>query len=363
MRRFAKGDPGQLADLGWRLTGSADLYGDDGRSAYHSINLITCHDGFTLYDLASYNDKHNEANGEHNRDGADDNHSWNCGVEGETDDEGVIELRNRQERNFLTTLLLSQGVPMILHGDEMGRTQRGNNNVYCQDNELSWIDWTPDDRFGQLLAFSQKILRLRRDHPVFRRRRFFKGAAYQGGQSDVGDIAWFTPAGTLMQQSDWQNGDARAVAVFLNGERILESDKRGQQILDDSFLVIFNAHYEDLEFTLPPKEYGQFWLVLVDTAEDGTWASDSGDTFAQGDVVVASPRSTIVLRRPLEVDAASSLTAAATGDPAVPSAARAARPGATPAAERPAGEPSTTVRKSVPPPRPALRRPEEGSQG
>jgi isoamylase len=363
VRDFWRGEPSTLGEFASRITGSSDLYQDDGRHPIASINFVTAHDGFTLRDLVSYNEKHNEANGEGGVDGESHNRSWNCGAEGETDREEVVELRDRQERNFLTTLLLSQGVPMILHGDEMGRTQRGNNNVYCQDNELSWIDWTPDDRFGQLLAFSRKLVALRRDHPVFRRRRFFKGAAYQGGQSDVGDIAWFTPAGTLMQQSDWQNGDARAVAVFLNGERILESDKRGQQILDDSFLVIFNAHYEDLEFTLPPKEYGQFWLVLVDTAEDGTWASDSGDTFAPGDVVVASPRSTIVLRRPLEVDAASSLTAAATGDPAVPSAARAARPGATPAAERPAGEPSTTVRKSVPPPRPALRRPEEGSQG
>src|SRR3954463_10382036 len=324
VRDFWRGEPSTLGEFASRITGSSDLYQGDGRHPIASINFVTAHDGFTLRDLVSYNEKHNEANGEGNNDGESHNRSWNCGAEGETNDEGVLELRARQQRNFLTSLLLSQGVPMILHGDEMGRTQRGNNNVYCQDNELSWIDWTPDERWGHLLAFTQKLVALRRDHPVFRRRRFFKGAAYQGGQSDVGDIAWFTPGGTQMQQSDWQNGDSRSVAVFLNGERIMESDKRGQQILDDSFLVIFNAHYEDLEFTLPPKEYGEFWSVFIDTAYDGTWASDSGDTFAPGDVVVASPRSTIVLRRPLEVDAASSLTAAATGDPAVPSAARAA---------------------------------------
>jgi glycogen operon protein len=274
-------------------------------------------------------------------------------------DPDVVALRARRKRNMLATLLLSQGVPMILHGDELGRTQQGNNNVYCQDNELSWVDWTPDERWAQLLAFSQKVVALRRDHPVFRRRRFFKGAASQGGQSDVGDIAWFTPAGTQMQQSDWQNGDARAVAVFLNGERIQESDKRGQRILDDSFLVIFNAHHEDLEFTLPPKEYGTWWSVLIDTADDGAWASDSGDTYAPGDVVIASPRSTIVLRRPLEVDASAALTAAATQDPTTPSLARATRsnaddqPDQAPPPPRPGAGAGKTA---LPPPRPALRR-------
>src|SRR3954467_7807751 len=300
VRDFWRGEPSTLGEFASRITGSADLYEGTGRRPVASINFFTAHDGFTLRDLVSYNEKHNEANGEGGVDGESHNRSWNCGVEGDTDDETVLALRARQQRNFLTTLLLSQGVPMIVHGDEMGRTQRGNNNVYCQDNELSWVDWTPDERSSQLVAFTRKLVALRRDHPVFRRRRFFKGAAYLGGQSDVGDIAWFTPAGSLMQQSDWQNGDSRSVAVFLNGERIMESDKRGQQILDDSFLVIFNAHYEDLEFTLPPKEYGEFWSVFIDTADDGTWASDSGDTFAPGDVVVASPRSTIMLRRPLE---------------------------------------------------------------
>jgi isoamylase len=365
VRDFWRGEPSTLGEFASRITGSSDLYQRDGRHPMASINFVTAHDGFTLRDLVSYNEKHNEANGEGGVDGESHNRSWNCGVEGETDDEAVIELRNRQERNFLTTLLLSQGVPMFLHGDEMGRTQHGNNNVYCQDNELSWVDWTPDERWAQLLAFTRKVVALRRDHPVFRRRRFFKGAASEGGQSDLGDIAWFTTSGTQMQQSDWQRGDARAVAVFLNGERIQESDKRGQRILDDSFLVLFSAHDEDLEFTLPPKEYGTWWSVLVDTADDGTWASDSGDTYGPGDVVLTSPRSTIVLRRPLEVDASASLTAAATQDPTTPSAARARRQYGD-EAERPASESRAVAggqgKAALPQPRPALRRgDDEGS--
>jgi isoamylase len=365
VRDFWRGEPSTLGEFASRITGSSDLYQGDGRHPIASINFVTAHDGFTLRDLVSYNEKHNEANGEGGVDGESHNRSWNCGVEGETDDEAVIELRNRQERNFLTTLLLSQGVPMILHGDEMGRTQRGNNNVYCQDNELSWVDWTRDERWAQLMAFTQKVVALRRDHPVFRRRRFFKGAAAEGGQSDLGDIAWFTTEGTQMQQSDWQRGDARSVAAFLNGERIQESDKRGQSILDDSFLVLFNAHHEDLEFTLPPKEYGTWWSVLIDTADDGTWASDSGDTYAPGDVVVVSPRSTIVLRRPIEVDAAAALTAAATQDATTPSAARAARRSDGDNGEQPPSPPRkapASGKSALPPPRPALRRSDdEGS--
>jgi isoamylase len=365
VRDFWRGEPSTLGEFASRITGSSDLYQDDGRHPIASINFVTAHDGFTLRDLVSYNEKHNEANGEGGVDGESHNRSWNCGVEGETDDEAVLALRARQQRNFLTTLLLSQGVPMILHGDEMGRTQNGNNNVYCQDNELSWVEWGPDEAKAQLLAFAQRMVALRRDHPVFRRRRFFKGAASEGGMSEIGDIAWFTPAGTQMQQRDWQNVNARSVAVFLNGERILEPDKRGQTILDDSFLVIFNAHYEDLDFTLPPAEYGTWWSVLVDTADDGTWSADSGDTFGPGDVLVVSARSTIVLRRPLQVDDAAALTAAATQDPGTPSSARAVRrsgpqTGEQAGSAKPAATPSRGG--SLPLPRPALRREGEGTQ-
>ncbi|HYY09507.1 MAG TPA: glycogen debranching protein GlgX, partial [Kineosporiaceae bacterium] len=362
VRDFWRGEPSTLGEFASRITGSSDLYQGDGRHPIASINFVTAHDGFTLRDLVSYNDKHNEANGEGGADGESHNRSWNCGVEGETDHEDVLALRARQQRNFLTTLLLSQGVPMILHGDEMGRTQQGNNNVYCQDNELSWVDWSPDEARAQLLAFTEKLMVLRRDHPVFRRRRFFKGEASQGGTSEVGDIAWFTPAGTQMQQGDWQDGNSRSVAVFLNGERILEPDKRGQQILDDSFLVIFNAHHEDLEFTLPPGEYGEWWSVLIDTADDGTWASDSGDTFGPGDVVVVSSRSTIVLRSPLEVDETAALTAAATQDPGTPSSARAIRRTSASGDQASTDAPAPSRGgSSLPPPRPALRRETEGT--
>ena len=356
VRDFWRGEPATLGEFASRITGSSDLYQDDGRHPIASINFVTAHDGFTLRDLVSYNEKHNEANGEGNADGESHNRSWNCGVEGETDDEAVLELRARQQRNFLTSLLLSQGVPMILHGDEMGRTQRGNNNVYCQDNELSWVDWSPDEARAQVLGFTQRVVALRRDHPVFRRRRFFKGAAGQGGISEVGDIAWFTHQGTPMHDSDWHDADKKSVAVFLNGERILEPDKRGQTLLDDSFLIIFNASHLEREFTVPPEEYGTWWSVLLDTADDGTWASDSGDTFGPGDVVAVSPRSTLVLRRPLETDATSSLTAAATHDPATPSSAR-ARPQHTEAAPA-----NGSGRSSLPSPRPVRRGDDEGAQ-
>ncbi len=242
---------------------------------------------------------------------------------------------------------------MLLHGDEMGRTQRGNNNVYCQDNELSWVDWSPDETRAQLLAFTKKLVALRRDHPVFRRRRFFKGAAAEGGISDIGDIEWFSRAGTPMRDSDWHDGNTKSVAVFLNGERIVEPDKRGQQVLDDSFLVIFNAHHQEREFAVPPAEYGSWWSVLLDTADDGTWASDSGDTFGPGDVVAVPPRSTLVLKRPLEPDATSALTAAATQDVNTPSVARAARRGNGGGAGEGGG--SAAGRSSLPTPRPVRR--------
>jgi glycogen operon protein len=327
VRDFWRGEPATLAEFAMRITGSADLYQDDGRKPFHSINFVTAHDGFTMSDLVSYNDKHNEANGEENRDGESHNRSWNCGAEGDTDDFTILALRARQQRNFIATLLLSQGVPMLCHGDELGRTQRGNNNVYCQDNELSWVDWQLDDAQHDLIAFTQRVVTLRRDHPVFRRRRVFTGEEHHGGISDVGEIAWFTPAGTPMEPQDWTNGYARAVAVFLNGEALFAPDKRGQHVLDDSFLVVFNAHHEPLEFTVPPAEYGHWWSVLVDTADDAGGSSDSGDTYAPGHQVTVAPRSLVILRRPLQPLGSTAATAAATSDPSTPSAARAVRPG------------------------------------
>jgi isoamylase len=298
VRDFWRGEPSTLGEFASRITGSSDLYQEDGRHPIASINFVVAHDGFTLRDLVSYNEKHNEANGEGNQDGESHNRSWNCGVEGETTDEAILALRARQERNFITTMMLSQGVPMLAHGDEFGRTQGGNNNVYCQDNDIAWMDWKLDPGQQELLSFTQRVVALRHDHPVFRRRRFFTGAASQGGQSEVGDIAWFTPAGTPMDEKDWQQSYARAVTVFLNGERLLAPDKRGRKMIDDSFLIFFNAHYEDLEFTLPPAEYGEWWTVLIDTADDDGGPADGGDTYAPGELLQVVARSVVVLRRP-----------------------------------------------------------------
>jgi glycogen operon protein len=340
VRDFWRGEPSTLGEFASRLTGSSDLYQDDGRHPMASINFVTAHDGFTLRDLVSYNEKHNQANGEDNADGERHNRSWNCGAEGETDDEPVLALRARQQRNFLATLMFSQGVPMILHGDEMGRSQRGNNNVYCQDNELSWVDWDLQPWQKELLGFTRRMVALRREHPVFRRRRFFAGAASMGGQSEVGDIAWFTPGGTPMTMQDWQNWNARAVSVFLNGERVLAPDPRGRKVVDDSFLVLFNAHHEDLEFTLPPEDYGSWWGVVLDTADDD---ADLSDAFGPGQIVVGAPRSVVVLRRPRETDDATQLTAVtATILPPVP---------AQPDTRRA----RTVSTHTLPPPRPAPR--------
>jgi glycogen operon protein len=268
VRDFWRGEGGALGEFASRFTGSSDLYEHSGRKPIASINFVTAHDGFTLRDLVSYNEKHNEANGENNNDGESHNRSWNCGVEGPTDDPAIRALRLRQQRNFLTTLLFSQGVPMLLHGDELGRTQGGNNNAYCQDNEISWIEWILDEDDQKLLAFTQALVRLRREHPVFRRRRFFAGSADHGGESDLGDIAWLMPNAEHMDDEAWSNGLAKSLMVFLNGSAIPEPDPRGQQILDDSFLVLFNAHHEGLTFTLPDAEYGEEWLTVIDTARE-----------------------------------------------------------------------------------------------
>jgi isoamylase len=254
-----------LPEFASRFTGSSDLYEDDTRRPNASINFITAHDGFTLADLVSYNQKHNEANGEDNRDGTDDNRSWNCGAEGPTDDEAVNALlRRRQQRNLLTTLLLSQGVPMLLGGDEFGRTQHGNNNAYAQDNPLSWFRW--DEVDADLLAFTRALIELRAEHPVFRRRRWFQGRPIRGER--IEDIAWLTPDGAEMDDDDWEASYARALQVFLNGNGIASPDPRGQHVVDDSFLVLFNASDTGLDFQLPPATFGAGWRVAVDTAVD-----------------------------------------------------------------------------------------------
>jgi glycogen operon protein len=290
VRDFWRGAEATLPEFASRLTGSADLYQSDRRRPLASINFVTAHDGFTLRDLVSYNDKHNDANGEDGKDGSDDNQSWNCGAEGESQDPQILALRARQQRNLLTTLLLSQGVPMIAHGDELGRTQQGNNNVYCQDNELSWIDWDLDQTRQDLLAFTRRLVQLRRDHPVLRRRRFFRGDAPDGG---VGDLAWLLPDGNRMQDSDWHWDEARAVGVFLNGQAITEPDREGAPVTDDSFLILFNGHHEAIEFRLPGTAFGEKWHVAVDTSQD----EGSGPEVHAEDSVHIEARSTLVLIR------------------------------------------------------------------
>ncbi|MGN6575999.1 MAG: glycogen debranching protein GlgX [Nocardioides sp.] len=300
VRDYWRGEAATLGEFASRLTGSSDLYEHSGRKPIASINFVTAHDGFTMRDLVSYNEKHNDANGEGGADGESHNRSWNCGAEGETDDAEVLALRARQHRNFLTTLLTSQGVPMILHGDELGRSQGGNNNVYCQDNEISWMDWDLEDWQQDLLAFSRRVVALRRDHPVFRRRRFFAGETEVDGKT-VADIAWFRPDGTNMRDADWAHEFARSVMVFLNGDAIPEPDQRGERIVDDSFLIAFNAHHDTLTFTVPDEVYGDGWLVVLDTSDDQAGivsVFDDATTLLPGVEVQVAGRSVVVLRRP-----------------------------------------------------------------
>ncbi|HEX3291086.1 MAG TPA: glycogen debranching protein GlgX [Gaiella sp.] len=264
MRDFWRGHTA-VGEFAQRFTGSSDLYQSDGRHPSASINFVTCHDGFTLRDLVTYERKHNEANLEENRDGSDDNRSWNCGVEGETDDPGINELRDRQTRNMLATLLLSQGTPMLLAGDEVRRTQRGNNNAYCQDNELSWLDWDVDDRGQGLLEFTKRLLRLRAGHPVFRRSAFLTGEERLG--SGAPDVWWFRPDGRRMTQADWTRGDAFTLGAFLNGAEIPTLAPDGEAIADDSFIVLFNAWRDPVTFVLPPTRFGRRWAHELCTAE------------------------------------------------------------------------------------------------
>jgi isoamylase len=307
VRDFWRGEPATLGEFASRITGSSDLYQHDGRRPAASINFITAHDGFTLNDLVSYNGKHNEANGEDNRDGADDNRSWNCGVEGPTDDPEVNSLRARQQRNFLATLLVSQGVPMLLHGDEFGRTQQGNNNAYCQDNEISWVDWSRAEENAELLAYTMALSDFRRAHPVFRRRRFFSGRPVRRGD-ELGDIAWFNVGGTEMAEQDWETDIGRCVMVFLNGQGIPDLDSRGERVVDHSFLLCFNASPEDVEMVLPASEFGEKWAVVLDTATGEPPADLGGATTFAGIGTVTVPGPTA----PDLVDGARTVEAKAT---------------------------------------------------
>src|SRR3984957_15018458 len=293
VRDFWRGRPEAIGEFASRLTGSSDLYEATGGRPGASITFVIAHDGFTLHDLVSYNEKHNEANGEDNQDGESHNRSWNCGVEGPTDDPEINKLRGRQMRNFLVTLMVSQGTPMIAHGDEMGRTQQGNNNVYCQDSELSWMDWSLTGRNASLLEFTKKVTTLRKDHPVFRRRRFFDGTPIRTG-AQVRDIAWLTPAGEEMTLEDWDSGFGKSITVFLNGDAIPEPDARGFRVVDDSFLLFFNAHDADLDFVVPQGPYGTQWQACIDTADP---EGNTDLVVRAGDKVPLEARSVIVLRR------------------------------------------------------------------
>ena len=293
VRDFWRGEPATLGEFAARISGSPDLYEHSSRRPVASINFVTAHDGFTMRDLVSYNEKHNEANGEGNRDGESHNRSWNCGVEGETDDLEILELRAQQRRNFLGTLFLSQGVPMLLHGDETGRTQRGNNNGYCQDNDITWLDWAQVDE--ELLRFTARVSQLRREHPVFRRRRFFDGRPVRRGEGTrLPDIAWFTPDAREMTEEDWEAGFGKSVAVFLNGEGIPDRNSRGERVVDDSFIMIFNAHDGSIDFTLAPIEWGAKWEIVLDTA---TPQLAEPAPAAATSVLTIEARSLCVLRR------------------------------------------------------------------
>jgi isoamylase len=293
MRDFWRGEDHSLADFGSRLTGSSDLYQEDGRRPFASINFVTAHDGFTLNDLVSYNEKHNEANGEGNNDGESHNRSWNHGVEGPTDDPAVHNLRERQKRNFLATLALSQGVPMFLGGDEMGRTQGGNNNAYCQDNEISWVDWSLRDENLSLLGWTRRLMEFRSKHPAFRRRNWFQGREIYG--DEVRDVGWFDPAGEPMTSEQWNEGFAKSVALFLNGDDLDMTDRQGHPITDDSFLLLFNASEFALGFIIPTGSIGNEWATDIDTndphLEEGSLISKAGEE------IQVESRSLVVLRR------------------------------------------------------------------
>jgi isoamylase len=294
MRDYWRGADSILGEFAQRFTGSSDLYKSDNRNPTASINFVTAHDGFTLHDLVSYNEKHNEANLEDNKDGNDDNRSWNCGAEGPTDDKAIVELRARQKRNFLATLFLSQGVPMLLAGDEMGNTQNGNNNAYCQDNNISWLDWARADQ--DLIDFTATLIQLRKSHSVFSRKHWFKGQPIR--RSGLNDIAWFLPDGNEMTDDHWNTGFAKSLGIFLNGAGIHHHDENNKRVIDDSFYILFNAHSGPLEFKLPGEQYGGKWKKVIDTS---SVASEPKSNYDPGDTVNVGERCIILLQAPVAV--------------------------------------------------------------
>ena len=291
IRDYWRGADSMLGEFAQRFTGSPDLYQSDSRKPTASINFITAHDGFTLNDLVSYNEKHNFENRENNNDGENHNRSWNCGTEGPTNDPEITALRQQQKRNFLVTLFLSQGVPMIVAGDEISRTQKGNNNAYCQDNKISWVNWSKADQ--ELLKFTQKLIHFRKNHPTFRRRRWFQGMPIH--TAGLEDIAWFLPAGTEMTEENWRHDYAKSLGVFLYGNGIRSKGPKGEQIVDDSFYIIFNAHYDQLECILPPKKYGSYWVKILDTSEN--LIDENEGFFAAKEAIIIKGRSIVVLKQ------------------------------------------------------------------
>jgi isoamylase len=298
MRDYWRGADSMLSEFAQRFTGSPDLYKEDYRLPIASINFITAHDGFTMNDLVSYNEKHNEANKEDNNDGEDHNRSWNGGAEGATDDANIIALRNKQKRNLLTTLFTSQGVPMLLAGDEIGRTQGGNNNAYCQDNEISWVNWNDAD--NDLLTFTKKLIAFIKRHPAFTRRKWFKGRPIKG--TNVEDIAWFLPNGAEMNEENWNQDFAKSLAVFLNGQGIRTVGPKGEKIVDDSFYIIFNAYEGDIDYVLPPEKFGKQWTKVLDTAID--FLDENGDSFNSGETITVQSHSVVLLKEESDSDTA-----------------------------------------------------------
>jgi len=292
MRGFWKGDEGRIGEMAYRLTGSPDLYQHSGRRPYASINFVTAHDGFTLTDLVSYNKKHNELNGDKNSDGDNNNQSWNCGVEGPTDDPEINKLRERQRRNFLTTLFLSQGVAMLNGGDEWGRSQNGNNNAYCQDNEISWFNWERDEKHYRSLEFTRKLIQLRKDHPVFRRPKFFQGRRIRG--SEIRDVMWFNAGGSEMSEKEWTSPFVRCLGMLLSGDTIDVLNFEGEPIRDETFLLLINAHYEPVPFVLPGQEHIEWQLILDTTHAEGFLTE--GTKFASGDDLDLGGRATCLLK-------------------------------------------------------------------
>ena len=291
VRDFWRSQPSTLPEFASRLMGSSDLYQVNGRRPVASVNFITAHDGFTMNDLVSYNEKHNEANGEGNRDGESNNRSWNCGVEGPTNIPDVNDLRQRQMRNMFATLLFSQGIPMICGGDEVARTQQGNNNAYCQDNEISWTNWHLDKGRKELLAFVSKLIHLRLDHPVLHRRRFFTGREPGDDSNTIPQVEWFDHTGSIMDMDDWQNTHAFSMMIYLNGSDIPEVDWYGNRMVDNDFILIFNAHYEPIMFTLPDERYGRKWQLVVDTHNP----NEPALSYEEGVMITAQSRSFLML--------------------------------------------------------------------